>query len=236
MTKNNQKPELISNAKELAVNSIFPTIQGEGPFSGEFAIFIRLAGCNLACPKCDTEYTKRQMMTTREIISNVLDYSKGFNTLVVITGGEPFRQNIKQLILNLNSIGFRVQIESNGTIAPPSGIIWNTVPHIRNGSFLVVSPKTGKIHDSISNLALAFKYPINKNYINPKDGLPTRILGVHVAPARPNEKFKGEIYITPEDGNDLITSTAANMREVAKIAMEFGYIAQVQLHKILDIK
>ena len=39
------------------VHSIFPTIQGEGPFVGQPAIFIRLAGCNLQCPACDTDYT-----------------------------------------------------------------------------------------------------------------------------------------------------------------------------------
>ena len=61
------KPVLNETGLSLQVNSIFYTIQGEGPFAGRPAIFIRLAGCNLQCPGCDTEYTKRQTMTVDEI-------------------------------------------------------------------------------------------------------------------------------------------------------------------------
>ena len=46
----------------LAVHSIFYTIQGEGPFAGETAVFVRLAGCNLQCPLCDTDYTSDRRM------------------------------------------------------------------------------------------------------------------------------------------------------------------------------
>ena len=64
MQRNTQPAEkqVKSSGLILAINSIFYTIQGEGPFAGSPAVFVRLAGCNLQCPMCDTEYTSRQQM------------------------------------------------------------------------------------------------------------------------------------------------------------------------------
>ena len=45
----------------LEVFKIFPTIQGEGPFTGRRSVFVRLAGCNLQCPMCDTDYTSNRV-------------------------------------------------------------------------------------------------------------------------------------------------------------------------------
>ena len=77
--------------KMLDVHSIFYTIQGEGPFTGCPAVFVRLAGCNLKCPGCDTDYTSnRTPMTAEQILNKILELASPA-TLVVITGGEPFR-------------------------------------------------------------------------------------------------------------------------------------------------
>ena len=74
----------------LDVHSIFPTIQGEGPFVGQPAIFIRLAGCNLQCPLCDTEYTEgRIRLSVPVIFDAVQEHIRLFAPLIVITGGEP---------------------------------------------------------------------------------------------------------------------------------------------------
>ena len=54
MKTNTQEPEKIDRDRHLDVHSIFHTIQGEGPYCGHPAVFIRLAGCNLQCPGCDT--------------------------------------------------------------------------------------------------------------------------------------------------------------------------------------
>ena len=51
---NTQPTEKRTNSQNLDITEIFFTIQGEGPFSGHRAVFIRLAGCNLQCPACDT--------------------------------------------------------------------------------------------------------------------------------------------------------------------------------------
>ena len=96
---NTQDPEpRILNAL-LQVHSIFHTIQGEGPFAGTPAVFIRLAGCNLKCPGCDTEYTsKRKEMTVAQILDAIYEVSSITTKLVVITGGEPFRQDLTRLL------------------------------------------------------------------------------------------------------------------------------------------
>ena len=87
-----------SDGLRLDVHSIFATIQGEGPFTGHPCVFVRLAGCNLQCPGCDTDYTEdRRMMQIYEIAESVASVLKASGStrakvpLVVITGGEPFR-------------------------------------------------------------------------------------------------------------------------------------------------
>ena len=55
----------------LSLHSIFHTIQGEGPFCGTPSVFVRLAGCNLQCPACDTDYTQgRRAASAQEILDN----------------------------------------------------------------------------------------------------------------------------------------------------------------------
>lgn len=39
------------------INELFETIQGEGSFTGQPSIFIRLQGCPVACSWCDTKHT-----------------------------------------------------------------------------------------------------------------------------------------------------------------------------------
>lgn len=105
----------------LDVHSIFRTLQGEGPFTGHSAIFIRLAGCNLQCPACDTDYTsKRSLMSVQTIIDKVNTLKIGQTIqLIVITGGEPLRQNISDLCILLYQAHYTVQIETNGTLGLP---------------------------------------------------------------------------------------------------------------------
>lgn len=129
-----------SDHGELQVNSIFDTIQGEGPFSGTPATFIRLAGCNLQCSWCDTEYTDREQILIEDIVSRVT------HKLVVLTGGEPTRQNIVPLINALELAGHMVQLETNGTL-------WREGLQFTH-AVIVISPKTDHIHDKYSSLDL----------------------------------------------------------------------------------
>ena len=108
----------------MRVNEIFYTLQGEGAHTGTAAVFLRFAGCNLTCSFCDTQHETYTLMSEEEI---VIAINKFPSTWVVITGGEPTIQLTESLIHKLHAIGKKVQIETNGTINPPSNADWITV-------------------------------------------------------------------------------------------------------------
>lgn len=178
--------------KQLVINSIFPTIQGEGPHSGEPAIFIRLTGCNLRCHFCDTEFEKGEVLTIDEITGRVcaLISAKEISTdLVVLTGGEPMRQQIIPLLARLDDMGFTTQIETAGTVWPPETEVAEFDTHGRytgklwrrslgdlcsSGAVeLVCSPKTPKVHAEVEKWCEHFKYIIRAGETG-DDGLPNR--------------------------------------------------------------
>ncbi|MBB3763982.1 7-carboxy-7-deazaguanine synthase [Sphingomicrobium lutaoense] len=134
-----------------AVKEIFLTLQGEGMQSGARAVFLRFAGCNLwtgreqdrdkaICQFCDTDFVGTDGVNggkyatadaLAEKVESLWEGEKG-HRLVVITGGEPLLQLDSDLIDALHRHGFRIAVESNGTIAAPEGIDW-----------LCISPKAG---------------------------------------------------------------------------------------------
>ena len=230
---NQQQIEKKVNFKQLDVHSIFHTIQGEGPFSGTAAVFIRLAGCNLRCPQCDTDYTSRRMtMTPDEILEEIQKHvSSG---LIVITGGEPFRQNLEPLLKLLTRFNFYVQIETNGTLPCP-GLWYSRNITNRSGVYIVVSPKTGSVHPSIDLNACAYKYVISANSVFEYDGLPVKALdhpndGVV---ARPEQIVP--IYIQPEDSRNE-EQNKNNIQATIDSCMKFSYTMQVQMHKIIGVQ
>lgn len=96
----------------------FVSINGEGLKSGELATFIRFAGCNLRCPYCDTKYSyenpKYEDLTIEEII-DFINESKVHN--VTLTGGEPLLVNGIDILINkLSSLGYRIELETNGSV------------------------------------------------------------------------------------------------------------------------
>ncbi|PJG60052.1 7-carboxy-7-deazaguanine synthase QueE [Aeromonas cavernicola] len=121
---------------DYPINEIFQTIQGEGCFTGQPAIFVRLQGCPVGCPWCDTRHTwevdpARQVaaqavlnrsnesdcwsaLTSTQILSQfqALGYQARH---VVITGGEPCLYDLHELCAVLLAAGYQVQIETSGT-------------------------------------------------------------------------------------------------------------------------
>lgn len=223
----------------LDVHSIFKTIQGEGPFCGTPCVFVRLAGCNLQCPACDTIYTTgRQQMYINEIIGRVRsewygDHGYRKHGLVVITGGEPFRQHIRDLIDTLLECGWYVQVESNGTMNPP-GENWNKNTFQRAGAYLVVSPKTPKLNPLALKEACALKYVVAFDMMS-EDGLPLSALGMPNKPCRPPEGWTLPIYIQPLDSKDS-AENAEHMRAAVQSSLDFGYILQLQVHKYIGVE
>jgi organic radical activating enzyme len=100
----------------LQLAEIFYSIQGEGLWSGTPAVFVRLAGCNLACDFCDTDYSTKFFATIDQVVALVREAGKDC-PMVVLTGGEPLAQvETLSLIRALRRDERRVHIESNGTI------------------------------------------------------------------------------------------------------------------------
>lgn len=135
---------------ELLVTSRFFTLQGEGPYRGHPAYFIRLAKCNLACSFCDTYFESGEWRTFSSLLSEadkvIAEFFENHNLalpawvqatpkkmVLVITGGEPFLQtNLSAFLKKAHHFFEHVQIESNGT---------SILPDLIPSSTLVVSPK-----------------------------------------------------------------------------------------------
>jgi 7-carboxy-7-deazaguanine synthase len=114
----------------LRITEIFPSIAGEGLRSGEPTIFIRLAGCNLYCAFCDTKYSWQGGMEYSEekIIKTVRRIKRRFPAdWVCLTGGEPLLQDVESLVIKLRQEGFKIHIETNGTVYRPFGVDWLTL-------------------------------------------------------------------------------------------------------------
>lgn len=218
----------------LAVHSIFETIQGEGPFCGTPCVFVRLAGCNLQCPGCDTDYTsKRDFLPVRSILLAVRSWRKA--GLVVITGGEPFRQDLTSLFDELTCDGYYVQVESNGTLPPPS---WRYTTHVqltnREGVYVVCSPKTAGLNRRTFDVACALKYVVKAGQVE-ADGLPAHALDHVSRPARPPEGWDRLVYVQPMDSGDA-DMNAANLRQALASALRHGYTLQIQTHKVIGVE
>lgn len=231
----------------VEVHSMFWTIQGEGPFSGTPAVFIRLAGCNLQCPWCDTEYTQgREAISPEVALQRVNSMPIHNGGLVVITGGEPFRQPaaLEALCFALIDEGYYIQIETNGTLPPPKGIWEFCKTYIasrdRHGIYIVCSPKTGKVHDDTRYRSCCFKYVLDANNVDEDDGLPLTALNHTANPklARPPKDRAGRwtlpVYVQPCDEQDERKSND-NMQAAVKSCMRFNYIMQLQTHKYLGL-
>ena len=78
----------------MEVNEIFTSFQGEGPFIGKRATFLRLSKCNLNCDFCDTESRDEGEIMSIEDVKNALldEFDKHNTDFLVITGGEPTLQ------------------------------------------------------------------------------------------------------------------------------------------------
>lgn len=111
------------------VNETFYSIQGEGKLAGTPMVFVRFSQCNLRCTiknvgfDCDTEFMSYRECSLQEIVQEVakLNPNKGW---LLFTGGEPGLQVDLPLIDALKTAGWKLAIETNGTIKLPAGIDW----------------------------------------------------------------------------------------------------------------
>lgn len=239
MSINTQAPAPRLGGFGMDVHSVFYTIQGEGPYAGRPAVFVRLYGCNLQCPLCDTDYTSEKITWPpqhhQELAAYIIDHFEAPTApLVVITGGEPLRQaGIVRLVVALQKKGCLVQIETNGTLAfpdahdPYTDIDWDRL-------MIVCSPKTGRVHNKLKPLVLAYKYVLSANSVDTTDGLPKTALDHPAGPilARPHEGFpRNFVYLQPCDPDPQ----GENLQACIRSCYEFGYTLCIQQHKIIGV-
>lgn len=238
--KNPVRKQKIDDGTVLRVQEIFKTVQGEGPHAGRPAYFIRLAGCNLRCYFCDTDFESQyeNKLTLTQIMQQMNKLSDGSNIgLVVITGGEPLLQNIVPLIKLLRKSSFDVQVETAGTVWLPE---LEEMAYFLSTEFLVCSPKTPTVHPRIAELCCHWKYIASDTNLSEVDGLPaastqkpTPACADH-ALFRPRADTHYTIWLQPLDAGEP-QQTARNMKAVLDSCLKYGYRLSLQLHKILGL-
>ncbi len=215
---NPKRPILKGDGNNLEVQEIFLTIQGEGPYAGHSALFIRLGGCNLACKFCDTEFESFKYMLLSDILKKVTLLNNNNTKLIVITGGEPFRQPIELLCLELIKLGYKVQIETNGTL-------YRELPKEVD---IVCSPKSSQtgysnIREDLLTRINALKFIISSS--NPKYQMVQEI---------GQSKFNIPVYIQPMDEYDPVKNKE-NLEYSLKLIAQNGYRLSLQMHKIIGV-
>lgn len=210
-----------------SVKEIFYTLQGEGLQAGMPAVFCRFAGCNLwtgresdralaTCQFCDTDFvgtdgTLGGKYTTADQLADQIATSwpsgEMSHRLVVVTGGEPLLQIDQAFIDALHARGFRISVETNGTVKAPEGIDW-----------ICVSPKAGAQWVQRHGQELKLVFP--QSGLMP-DALPWSTL-----------RFE-HLLLQPMDGPDAANNTAA---AVAYCKTHPRWRLSLQTHKILQIR
>ena len=223
---------VVKVSDQVQVHSIFSTIQGEGPFAGCRAIFVRLAGCNLQCPMCDTEYTEgRQAYSVPMLLDEIRDLTYPIPNLIVLTGGEPLRQPVAPFVEALLDAGFRVQVETNGTI-------FRELPFDHPRFTVVCSPKMHYVHPKLIDHIDALKYVATAASLDPADGLPRTALDhpLHNKKLfRPHADWAGEVYLQPVDEQDE-KANQKNLQAVVASCQKHGHRLCLQVHKIIGLE
>lgn len=121
----------------LAREGVFWTLQGEGAQQGEPMVFVRLAGCSVGCPGCDTDYSVFRRVTTEELVAEIQAAAPPafIRPWVWLTGGEPTDHDLGPLIDLLHTVGYRVALATSGVRQVPIEwqVEWLSVsPHFAN--------------------------------------------------------------------------------------------------------
>lgn len=165
------------NSQLYPLNEIFYSLQGEAYFAGQPAVFIRLQGCSVGCPFCDTKHTWKlnssaqvssvairdkisdsnswAYFSTAEILAAIAAYPAAKH--IVFTGGEPADYNLIELTQTLNDLGYSTQIETSGTAAL----------YVSPATWVTLSPKIDmpnhkQVLSTVVQRANEIKMPIGK--------------------------------------------------------------------------
>ncbi|HZN14895.1 MAG TPA: 7-carboxy-7-deazaguanine synthase QueE [Acidimicrobiales bacterium] len=213
----------------MIVSEVFgPTVQGEGPSIGRRCGFVRLGKCNLACTWCDSAYTWRWSdhdpaveLTERSVDDVLAQLDAMAVEMVVLTGGEPLLQQREAapLISALRSTrGWRVEVETAGTIAPTVEVDqWNVSPKLANsGNPLDRRYKPDVLRAFAATGCAVFKFVVGE----PAD------LDEVASIVATNDLTN--VWLMPE-GVDAAT-LAQRLRWIAPAAVERGWNVTTRLH------
>lgn len=237
--------------KNVLITKVFPSFQGEGPFTGQFAVFVRLAGCNLgnkgSCKFCDTQFAfDRGIESSPDV---VLTAAEGLRNkrqkLMVLTGGEPLLQNVEELLLTFLNKGWKVQIETNGYFW------WSRMEDLctdfPNQLYIVVSPKVNarqiypdfnsNLLDNSCCLKILIEDRNDSPYLNipqfahdyAKTGKPVYISPINAYRSEPHPNDEIVSFWHPHTPLDL-EQCEKNTRYAAKLAFGYGYRLSLQTH------
>lgn len=220
----------------LPINELFDTIQGEGFFTGTPATFVRLQGCAVGCPWCDTKHTWETGVPLEigfaEVLAKVgdgalyarVDESTILDELdkrkpghVVITGGEPCQYDLMELTAGIMRLGKTCQIETSGT----------QLVLAKDETWVTVSPKISmpgghKIVAGAVAMASEVKFPVGKQ----------ADVDTLVAFLR---EFRVDPTLTPVWLQPLSTSDKATSLCV-QVATEQGWRVSLQVHKYAGLR
>jgi len=212
------RPPEKGDGQALSVQEIFPTLQGEGPYTGVPSVFIRLGGCNLACSFCDTEFESFETRRVDDILSTVEALASDGRRLAVITGGEPLRQPIAPLCEALIKNGYTVQLETNGTLwrGLPDEVEIVCSPKVTNGSYHPLRP------DLLSRIS-ALKFLISDT-----------LAGYGDVPDVGQAGYDIPVYVQPMDEYDMVKNQK-NLARTMQLSRQGGYLLSLQTHKLLGI-
>lgn len=231
----------------LAVSEIFgPTLQGEGPSVGTPTIFLRLAGCDLACSFCDSAFTwnwkgtkflhlkkfdkkkEVKVMSVSGITSTLLSIGADTKHLV-ISGGEPFLQqeSLVPIVMQLKKLGWYIEIETNGKYIPSERITpyldqINCSPKLPSSGFDNLHLQSIKF-DSLQAIAAWGKAACFK-FVVCKGSDIWEIQGIQ----KKTGILSSQIWLMPEGVTS--ESVIAHRKEVAELALKYNYKFTDRLH------
>jgi 7-carboxy-7-deazaguanine synthase len=226
----------MSDLDKLPINEIFETIQGEATWTGTPSIFVRLQGCPVGCPWCDTKHTwvvsrdrkvdvdvmlRKELdldtfafMTPLDIVSLIRERFRARH--IVITGGEPCLYDLTDLTSLILEQGWTVQIETSGTHVVMADL----------GTFVTVSPKIGmpgglKVLKGVLARADEIKMPIGKE---------TDVAKLAALLDEINARPKHHVWLQPLSQNHKATKLCI------EAATANGWRLSMQTHKYLGVR
>lgn len=140
---------------QLMVTSAFVTLQGEGPLSGQRAVFLRLSKCLLNCHFCDTYFEDTTVFQFEDLADYLYDITTEWMVknnvyfdeeeplqgwALVVTGGEPMLQENLWDFIDRVEHGYLPEKRFNVTQIETTGTQpWKE--HYSEDMIVVVSPK-----------------------------------------------------------------------------------------------